>query len=126
MAKVLGIGGIFFKSPNPQKLYEWYTRWLGIEMDGEWGKAFFSSTMPMKGYTIWSAFDEKSTYFAPSENKFMFNLIVDNLEEALKQVKEGGAEIVGKIEEIEYGLFSWFIDPDGNKVELWEPSTSQN
>jgi predicted enzyme related to lactoylglutathione lyase len=121
MAKVLGIGGIFFKSPNPKKLYEWYTRWLGIEMDGEWGKAFFSSTMPTKGYTVWSAFDDKSTYFEPSENKFMFNLIVDNLEEALKQVKEGGAELVGKIEEIEYGLFSWFIDPDGNKVELWEP-----
>ena len=121
MAKVLGIGGIFFKSPDSQKLYEWYTRWLGIEMDGEWGKVFHTSTMPEKGYTVWSAFDDQSDYFAPSENKFMFNLIVDNLEDALKQVREGGAEIIGKIEELEYGLFGWFVDPDGNKVELWQP-----
>ena len=121
MAKVLGVGGVFFESPDPKKLYEWYTRWLGIEMDGDWGKAFHPSTMPANGQTVWSAFDAKSKYFEPSENKFMFNLIVDNLEEALHQVKEGGAEVIGNIEKLEYGLFGWFIDPDGNKVELWEP-----
>jgi predicted enzyme related to lactoylglutathione lyase len=76
---------------------------------------------PPNSQTVWSAFDASSKYFDPSEKGFMFNLIVDDLEEALKQVKEGGAEIVGNIEKMEYGSFGWFMDPDGNKVELWEP-----
>jgi predicted enzyme related to lactoylglutathione lyase len=121
MAKVLGVGGVFFKSPDPKRLYEWYSRCLGIESEG-WGTAFFPKTMPLNGHTVWSAFDAKTDYFAPSEKEFMFNLVVDDLEEALKQVKEGGAQIVGNIEKLEYGSFGWFIDPDGNKVELWEPS----
>lgn len=83
---------------------------------------YYPKDMPAKGYTVWSAFDSKTDYFAPPNREFMFNLIADNLEEALKQVKEGGAEIVGNIEKLEYGLFGWFMDPDGNKVELWEPS----
>ena len=121
MAKVLGVGGVFFKSPDPKRLYEWYATCLGIESEG-WGTAFFPKTMPPNGQTVWSAFDAKTDYFAPSEKEFMFNLVVDDLEEALKQVKEGGGQIVGNIEKLEYGSFGWFIDPDGNKVELWEPS----
>ncbi len=120
MAKVLGVGGIFFKSPNPKRLYDWYAKWLGMEFE-DWGTAYFPKTMPANGQTVWSAFPAETNYFAPSTNSFMFNLIVDNLEEVLKQVENGGAEIVGNIEKLEYGLFGWFIDPDGNKVELWEP-----
>lgn len=122
MAKVLGVGGVFFKSPDPKRLYDWYAKWLGMEFESDWGIAYYPKDMPAKGYTVWSAFDSKTDYFAPPNREFMFNLIVDNLEEALKQVKEGGAEIVGNIEKLEYGLFGWFMDPDGNKVELWEPS----
>ena len=120
MAKVLGVGGVFFKSPDPQRLYDWYARWLGMEFEN-WGTAFSPKTMPANGQTVWSAFDAKTDYFAPSQKDFMFNLVVDNLEEALGQVAEGGAPIVGEIEKLEYGSFGWFIDPDGNKVELWEP-----
>jgi predicted enzyme related to lactoylglutathione lyase len=121
VAKVLGVGGIFFKSPDPKRLYAWYTKWLGMDFEDWGGIAYFPKDMPAKAQTVWSAFDDKSTYFDPSEKGFMFNLIVDNLEDALKQVKEGGAQIIGEIEKMEYGQFGWFIDPDGNKVELWQP-----
>ena len=121
MAKVLGVGGVFFKSPDPQRLYAWYSKWLGMEL-GEWGTAYLPANLPANSQTVWSAFDSKTEYFAPSKNEFMFNLIVDNLEEAMNQVREGGAEIVGNIEKMEYGSFGWFMDPDGNKVELWEPN----
>lgn len=121
MAKVVGVGGIFFKSPDPKKLYDWYAKWLGMEFE-DWGLAFFPKDYPPNSQTVWSAFDAGTKYFDPSEKGFMFNLIVDNLEDALKQVKEGGAEIVGEIEKMEYGSFGWFMDPEGNKVELWEPA----
>jgi predicted enzyme related to lactoylglutathione lyase len=120
MAKVLGVGGIFFKSPDPKRLGEWYTKWLGMEVT-EWGIAYDPKAMPANGQTVWNAFDAKTDYFDPSQKGFMFNLIVDDVEEAIKQVKEGGAEIVGEIQKFDYGSFGWFMDPDGNKVELWEP-----
>ena len=124
MAKVLGVGGVFFKSADPKRLYDWYAKWLGMELQ-EWGTAFHPNTMPRNGQTVWSAFDVKTDYFAPSQKDFMFNLVVDNLEEILKQVEEGGGIIVGNIEKMEYGSFGWFMDPDGNKVELWEPIKSE-
>ncbi|HKZ83576.1 MAG TPA: VOC family protein [Anaerolineae bacterium] len=127
MAKVLGIGGIFFKSPDPQTLNYWYSQWLGLTIESESGVSFASfqpRTMPKNGYTVWSAFKSTTTYFAPSDKEFMFNLVVDNLEEALNQVKAGGAQAVGGVEKNEYGQFGWFMDPDGNKVELWEPPSA--
>ena len=122
MAKVLGVGGVFFKSPDPKRLYDWYAKWLGMEFEADWGIAYYPNSMPAKGHTVWSAFDSNTDYFAPSEKEFMFNLVVDDIEQALKQLKEGGAQVIGDIEKLEYGLFGWFIDPDGNKVELWKPS----
>ena len=121
MAKVLGVGGIFFKSPDPKRLYDWYAKWLGMEFQ-DWGIAYFPKDMSANAQTVWSAFDSSTTYFAPANKDFMFNLIVDNIEEAIQQVQEGGAKIIDKIEKLEYGSFGWFIDPDGNKVELWEPN----
>ena len=121
MAKVLGVGGIFFKSPDPKRLYEWYTKWLGMQLQ-EWGTAYFPTTMPANSQTVWSAFDAQTDHFAPSEKQYMFNLVVDNLEEAIGQVKDGGAEVIGDIQKFDYGSFGWFVDPDGNKVELWEPA----
>ena len=121
MAKVLGVGGIFFKSPDPAKLQAWYAKWLGIDAQSDQGTSFavfMPDTMPENGYTVWSIFDTATTYFAPSTREFMFNLIVDNLDEALSQVAAGGAQLVGDVQKSEYGNFGWFIDPDGNKVEL--------
>ena len=120
MAKVLGVGGIFFKSQDPKNLYAWYARWLGMELE-DWGREFFPKDLPGNAQTVWSVFDSSTEYFAPSNKDFMFNLIVDDVAEALRQVQEGEAQIIGKIEKLEYGSFGWFMDPDGNKVELWEP-----
>jgi len=121
MAKVLGVGGVFFKSHDPKQLYDWYTKWLGMEFES-WGIAYFPKDMPANSQTVWSAFASSTDYFAPSQQLFMFNLIVDDIVQAIEQVREGGAEIIGDIEKLEYGSFGWFIDPDGNKVELWEPA----
>jgi predicted enzyme related to lactoylglutathione lyase len=127
MAKVLGVGGVFFKSPDPAKLQNWYAQYLGINPQIGEGMSFTifePGMMPENGYTVWSTFDSGTTYFAPSSKEFMFNLVVDNLEEALSQVAAGGAQVVGDIEKSEYGNFGWFVDPDGNKVELWQPQAS--
>jgi predicted enzyme related to lactoylglutathione lyase len=124
MAKVLGIGGVFFKSPDTARLCQWYSQWLGLNIESESGMSFVlfhPKSMPANGYTVWSAFDATTCYFAPSDKEFMFNLVVDNLDEALSQVRAGGAQEVGEAEKNDYGRFGWFIDPDGNKVELWQP-----
>ena len=121
MAKVLGVGGVFFKSPDPKRLYDWYAKYLGMEL-GEWGTAYFPQNLPANSQTVWSAFPATTEYFDPPSKDFMFNLIVDDIEQAMKQVQQGGAEIIGTIQKLEYGSFGWFRDPDGNKVELWEPS----
>ena len=120
MASVLGVGGIFFKSGDPKALGEWYRRWLGLEFDGQFA-TLKPATMPAAGATVWSPFPAATNYFDPSSRDFMVNLVVDNLDEALGQVRDGGARIVGGIEDFDYGRFGWFLDPDGNKVELWQP-----
>ena len=125
MAKVLGVGGVFFKSPDPEKLYQWYERWLGFKAEPQSGIGFQPRHMPKQSVTIWSAFNSSTDYFAPSAKEFMFNLVVDDLRGALTQVGEGGAQIIGEVEEHEYGKFGWFMDPDGNKVELWEPPADE-
>ena len=121
MAKVLGVGGIFFKSKDPKALTQWYAKWLNIPVD-EYGYVTLSpDRMPPGGYTVWGPFKQDTQYFEPSGKEFMMNLIVDDLEQALAQVVEGGAELSGEPQNDEYGRFGWFIDPDGNKVELWQP-----
>jgi len=123
MAKVLGVGGVFFKASDPEQLAKWYEKWLGVPIDSSyWGASFQPSAMPEAGYTVWSPFQADTSYFEPSGNRFMFNLIVDNLTEALQQVQEGGATLSGDPEESDFGQFGWFIDPEGNKVELWKPA----
>ncbi len=122
MAQVTGVGGVFFKSDDPKVLGAWYAKWLKIDVDPSWGGASLQpAAMPEKGYTSCSPFKASTTYFEPSESDYMINLIVDDLTGALQQVEEGGATLVGKREELEFGSFGWFMDPDGNKVELWQP-----
>ncbi len=122
MAKVLGVGGVFFKSKDPEKLAKWYEEWLGIEIDPSYsGSNFSPENMPAKSYTVWSPFQADTAYFEPSDNPYMINFIVDDLYGALDQVQQGGAALAGEPEEHEYGHFGWFIDPEGNKIELWKP-----
>lgn len=121
MAKVLGVGGIFFKARNPEELGSWYKRWLGVPVKHPHGAGFKPEAMPRTSFTVWAPFENTTSYFEPSTKEFMFNLVVDDLDAALAQVREGGGEIAGTVEEYEYGRFGWFIDPEGNKVELWEP-----
>jgi predicted enzyme related to lactoylglutathione lyase len=124
MAKVLGVGGVFFKSPDPQMLCAWYAQHLGLPVQNETGATFAvfpPEGMPPGGYTVWSPFAADTTYFAPGDKSYMFNLVVDDLAAALEQVRAGGAQVMDQIERSEYGQFGWFMDPDGNKVELWQP-----
>jgi predicted enzyme related to lactoylglutathione lyase len=124
MAKLLGLGGLFFKSPDPEALRAWYVRWLGLTAD-EHGVMFEPAAMPAGACTVWSPFAQSTKYFDPSGDAFMFNLIVDDLDGALDQVKAGGAKVIGNVEEYDYGRFGWFIDPDGHKVELWQPPAAR-
>jgi predicted enzyme related to lactoylglutathione lyase len=123
MAKALGVGGIFFKSKDPLALMTWYETTLGVPAMGEFAP-FLPATMPAGGCTVFSAFKDSTDYFAPSQQSFMFNLVVDDLDGALRQVTEAGGTLAGEVQSYDYGRFGWFLDPDGNKVELWEPSAT--
>ncbi|GIU36415.1 VOC family protein [Shewanella colwelliana] len=126
MAKVIGLGGIFFKSKDPKALAQWYKNHLQLPVEPWGGAAFYLNNLePIAGssYSVWTPMSDDTDYLDPSTQPFMFNLIVDDLNEALAQVKNGGAQIIAETEESEFGRFGWFIDPDGNKVELWQPST---
>ena len=127
MKRVTGIGGIFFKSKDPKKLIEWYKKHLDvpveIEESGEyvifnWRK---QAENQEKGYTLWGPFPSESKYFQPSTKDFMFNFTVDNLDEILEVLKEEGVHVFDEREEHQEGKFGWILDPEGNKVELWEP-----
>ncbi|MEN8144156.1 MAG: VOC family protein, partial [Gemmatimonadota bacterium] len=118
---VLGVGGIFFRSKDPKSLGQWYQKWLGVPVEHPYGASLLAENMPPGALTVWTPFAHDTDYFDPSTREFMFNLIVDDLDGALAQVEEGGAELVGEIQDYEYGRFGWFMDPEGNKVELWEP-----
>jgi predicted enzyme related to lactoylglutathione lyase len=125
MKRVTGIGGIFFKAEDPVKIKEWYGRHLGLPID-DYGASFRwidpeDKNASTPALTSWSPFNKDSDYFHPSEKPFMFNYRVENLEGLLKILKEEGVEIVGEMQEFPYGKFGWIMDPEGNKIELWEP-----
>ena len=123
MKRVTGIGGIFFKAENPELLKEWYRKHLGLPVN-EWGASFIwkDDDLPSgTGRTEWSIFKKDSKYLDPSVQPFMINYRVENLLELLKVLKEEGVTIVNEPEISEYGKFGWIMDPEGNKIELWEP-----
>ena len=121
MAQVLGIGGIFFRSRSPRKLARWYRDCLAVPLGMPSAAIFKPSAMPANGVTVWSVFPSRTRYFRPSRSRFMINLVVDDVDEALCQVELAGGTLVGKPKGSPYGRFGWFLDPDGNKVELWQP-----
>jgi predicted enzyme related to lactoylglutathione lyase len=124
MAKITGIGGVFFKSKSDhKKLADWYARHLGLALE-EWGGAILrwpNDKADDHGLTVWHVAEKSSEWFSPSESSFMINYRVDNLEELLTQLRKDGVQIVKGPEFHENGPFAWILDPDGNKVELWQP-----
>ncbi|NDC40181.1 MAG: VOC family protein [Chitinophagia bacterium] len=119
--KVTGIGGIFFKCDDPQGMRQWYADKLGFSDNKygtvfEWQKADGSGT----GQTVWNTFPKETTYFAPSEKDFMINLRVDNLEWLLGELAKDGITPVAPMQVYDYGKFAHIVDPEGNKLELWE------
>jgi len=119
--RVTGLGGFFFKSENPDNLKSWYKNRLGIPTDQYGWTFWWKDAQGNDCSTQWSPFAANTTYFKPSEKQFMMNFRVENLEKLLKILEEEGVTIVGEIEEYEYGKFGWILDPEGNKLELWEP-----
>lgn len=124
MKRVTGIGGIFFKAANPEKLGEWYAKHLDVPVE-DWGGAAFK-WRPMdepnrEASTNWSPFPSDTDYFAPSKKPFMINFRVEHLESVLEQLRAEGVTVDEKTEESEFGKFGWIMDPEGNRIELWEP-----
>ena len=122
--RVTGIGGIFFKSKNPKELVSWYAKYLGLKTD-EYGSTFWWKDKNGNDCsTQWSPFANDTTYFQPSEKSFMQNFRVHNLEKLLQILSTEGITIIGEMETYDYGKFGWILDPEGNKIELWEPIDS--
>jgi len=128
MKRVTGIGGIFFKSKDPEALGRWYQVHLGINVE-EWGGAAFKWASPENpsgtGTTVWSPFKEDTEYFSPGSAAFMINYRVEDLHALLAQLRSEGCNVDTKVEESEFGKFGWVIDPEGNKIELWQPPAGQ-
>jgi predicted enzyme related to lactoylglutathione lyase len=125
--KVTGVGGVFFKSRDPKKLNAWYSEHLGIKTN-EYGALFEfrnSEDPSVKSYLQFSPFAESTTYFAPSEKDFMINFRVADLESLLVELKAADIEQVGETVRESYGLFAHIMDPEGNKIELWQPIHSE-
>jgi uncharacterized glyoxalase superfamily protein PhnB len=123
MKRVIGLGGIFFKARDPKALYEWHRQHLGIESatDGS-GAMWRDADHPeVPGCNVWAIFPQETKYFSPSQSSFMINFRVENLGELLTALREEGVQVDPKVEEAEYGKFGWIMDPEGNRVELWEP-----
>ena len=124
MARVTGVGGIFFKSKGDHAaLAAWYRKYLGMPLE-DWGGAILKwpdDRAEDGGLTVWHVAERDSQWFSPSTASFMVNYRVDNLGEMLEQLRAGGVEVINGPESHEDGEFAWIVDPDGNKVELWEP-----
>lgn len=128
MKRVIGIGGIFFNSPDPVSLRAWYKEHLGIDVQ-EWGGAVFKwadpEGVPTAGTTVWTVGDANGNSFAPSTAPFMINYRVADLHALVEVLRAEGCTVLDRVDDSEYGKFAWIIDPDGNKVELWEPPAGQ-
>jgi len=128
MKRVTGIGGIFFKARDPAALGAWYKRHLGIDVQ-DWNGAAFRWTdeagNPKAGTTIWSVGSAAADAYAPSQSSFMINYRVADLKSLLAALRSEGCNVLEKTDDSEYGKFGWVMDPEGNKVELWEPPAGQ-
>ena len=123
--RVTGLGGVFFKVKDPAKIKEWYSKHLNLPMN-EYGVSFRwidpeDKDAKEPAQTIWSPFKSDTKYFQPGDQSFMLNYRVENLVELINTLREEGVQVVGDIVDESYGKFGWILDPEGNKIELWEP-----
>jgi len=124
MKRVNALGGIFFKADHPEKLYAWYEKHLGLQRQAQEAVVFNwrQADDPEKaGMTVWSIFPKDTKYFDPSRSSFMMNFIVEDLDGLLAALREEDVEVDPRREDYDYGRFAWIIDPEGNRIELWEP-----
>ncbi len=129
LVRVTGIGGMFFKSDDPKTIMEWYRKHLGIEPDayGGWSFQWREKRRPQRiGCTVWNPFERATKYFDPSEHPYMFNFRVADLKTLLAQLRREGVHVIDELQEASYGKFGWIIDPEGRKIELWEPPDSDD
>jgi predicted enzyme related to lactoylglutathione lyase len=122
MKKVTGLGGIFFKCDDPKKMNEWYAKNLGLPVE-KYGTSFqwrYADDTEKEGQTIWSPFASDTKYFEPSKKDFMINYRVENIEDLVEELKKEGVTILDEIQGSDYGKFVHILDPEGNKIELWE------
>ena len=129
MKKVTGIGGIFFSAEDPKALGDWYKTHLGIDVQN-WGSQAGSTfdwtdDEGNKATTVWSVHPASSNHMAPSKSGFMVNYRVDDLDALLQALRDEGCEVLEKQDDSEYGKFGWVMDPEGNKVELWQPPAEE-
>ncbi|MDQ3109109.1 MAG: VOC family protein [Bacteroidota bacterium] len=122
MKRVTAIGGVFFKCDDPKAQRDWYANHLGLKTDDygatfEWRK---SDNPDEKGYSVWSTFTKDTDYFEPSKKEFMINFRVEDIDALLIELKKEGVQIVGEVQNFEYGKFAHIMDPEGNKIELWQ------
>jgi predicted enzyme related to lactoylglutathione lyase len=125
---IVGFGGFFFKSKDPQSLTQWYQKMLGFTTQVPYTEDDSAITFRWKSFddvnqnTVWAPFKEGGDYFAPSKKEWMINLIVKDIEGLLTKLTVQGVQQIGKIEEESYGKFAWILDPEDNKIEFWEPN----
>ena len=119
MGRVVGIGGLFIKSQQPDVMQAWYRDVLGLQME-DWGGAVLHRQAATPTYQIWSVFSSDTTYYEPSTSPFMLNLAVDDMLGMIAHIREHGSDVCGGPETNEHGMFAWILDPDGNKIELWQ------
>jgi len=120
MAKVIGFGGIFFKSRDPKALAAWYAQHLGLDL-ADFGGVKFAEDEKRPGSTLWMPFPENTKYFEPGRRDFMLNFRVDDLAALLTQLRGAGVQVDERTEDSEFGRFGWIVDPEGTRVELWQP-----
>jgi catechol 2,3-dioxygenase-like lactoylglutathione lyase family enzyme len=122
MGRITGLGGVFFKCADPERLYGWYETHLGLKRDaGGVNFQWRDKDTNAPGRTVWALFKRDTTYFAPSAAPFMLNYRVDDLDALLTRLRAEGVQVDPKREDGEYGRFAWVMDPEGNRIELWEP-----
>ena len=120
MAKAIGLGGIFFKSRDPAALSAWYAKHLGLRLE-DWGGVRFDEDTARPGFTLWAPFAAHTDYFAPSTQPYMINFRVDDLDALLAQLRAADVVVDERIESSELGRFGWLMDPEGTRIELWQP-----
>jgi len=121
--RVVGVGGIFFKAKKPKELSDWYRKHLGIKTQENVALFTWQPRKSSKrvGYTVWSIFPHDTSYFHSKKRQFMINYRVKNLDKLLAELRREGVRVDRRTENLEYGRFGWVTDPEGNRIELWEP-----